>query len=193
MKNIPEEKAFYLKDGKIIASLEELYNTLAELEQSTFSYHVNSAKNDFYLWIKDVLKLENLANKLKDEKEKQRFIDLIKEELERQELERKKPNNKTVPRKKSPRQKISKNKETKSTTLAERLDMEIKKDIQDIKETEEQEFEKLHIEHENIDKKGFEIKELLKNNTPIIIRSLYFLMGLISGIILMFLYLRFLF
>ena len=66
----PEEKVFYLKDGRKLSSILELTEALESMAEDTFRHHVNEAKNDFSSWIKDVFKDEELAKDIKDIKDK---------------------------------------------------------------------------------------------------------------------------
>ena len=62
----PEEKVFYLKDGRKLKSLVELTEALESMSEDVFRHHVNEARNDFSNWIKDVFKDEELAKDIKD-------------------------------------------------------------------------------------------------------------------------------
>lgn len=59
------EQCFWTTDGKIIANLVELRDTLAGMTDEVFSYHVNSERNDFSNWIADVLDDRDLAQSIK--------------------------------------------------------------------------------------------------------------------------------
>ena len=58
------EMCFWLNNGPILKNLEELANALPEMSSETFHHHVNSEKNDFSSWIKDVIGDQKLANDL---------------------------------------------------------------------------------------------------------------------------------
>ncbi|MBR9691194.1 hypothetical protein GOV06_00235, partial [Candidatus Woesearchaeota archaeon] len=85
---IKKENYFLLKDGTIIRNLFELSKALDKMPEDTFSHHVNESRNDFYNWIKDVVKDSELAKKVlnaNSRKQMQKFIgekiqkDIIKE------------------------------------------------------------------------------------------------------------------
>jgi Fe2+ transport system protein B len=61
------EEYFYVHDGRILKNLDELKRELVNIDEATFSYHVNEQKNDFYNWIKGALKEEELAEKIKND------------------------------------------------------------------------------------------------------------------------------
>ncbi len=57
-------KEFYLKNGRIIRSLEELAREIKELDMETFLEHVNEERNDFENWVRDVIGDVVLAKRL---------------------------------------------------------------------------------------------------------------------------------
>lgn len=63
-KKVPEEKAFILITGGKIYSIRELADELAGMDDSTYYYHTGQGRNDFYNWVKEVFKMEELAETL---------------------------------------------------------------------------------------------------------------------------------
>ncbi|MEE9525181.1 MAG: hypothetical protein V3V78_01070 [Candidatus Woesearchaeota archaeon] len=61
---IKEENYFLLKDGTIVKNLFELSKALDKMPEDTFEHHVNESRNDFYSWIKEVVKDQDLATKV---------------------------------------------------------------------------------------------------------------------------------
>jgi hypothetical protein len=61
LADVPQEYVFWCCDGRILKNLRELCDALAVMSDDTFAYHVNAAKNDFYNWVRDVIKDETLA------------------------------------------------------------------------------------------------------------------------------------
>lgn len=57
----PEEKAFHLKSGQSVHSIQELLYYLPRMDDETFRHHVSETRNDFSLWIKYVFGSEKLA------------------------------------------------------------------------------------------------------------------------------------
>ncbi len=59
-----EDKAFVLKDGRLLKNLKELADALEHMSEDVFSHHVNSGRNDFSNWVRDVLNESELAEDL---------------------------------------------------------------------------------------------------------------------------------
>jgi hypothetical protein len=58
---LPEDKKFWLLDGRKISNLNELRNELEIMSESIFVHHVNDYRNDFSTWVKDVFDEKELA------------------------------------------------------------------------------------------------------------------------------------
>ncbi|HLF55099.1 MAG TPA: DUF5752 family protein [Candidatus Nanoarchaeia archaeon] len=77
LQNAQENQVFLLKGGRKIRNLHELVRELHRADEETFRYHVNEQKNDFANWIKDVLKDNVLATRVRNVKDKaamERFV-----------------------------------------------------------------------------------------------------------------------
>jgi hypothetical protein len=61
---VPEEHVFWCHDGRIFKSLKDMAQGLGIMSDDTFAYHVNSEKNDFSKWVREVIKDEKLASDL---------------------------------------------------------------------------------------------------------------------------------
>jgi len=46
---------FWVHNGQVLGDLVELKDALAKMDKETFLHHVNAMKNDFAVWVKDVL------------------------------------------------------------------------------------------------------------------------------------------
>jgi hypothetical protein len=64
LADVPQEHVFWCCDGQILKNLKELRDAFAVMSEDTFAYHVHAAKNDFYNWVRDVIKDEVLASDL---------------------------------------------------------------------------------------------------------------------------------
>ncbi|MCK5466699.1 hypothetical protein KAI56_04385 [Candidatus Parcubacteria bacterium] len=62
--NAQDESCFWVNNGPVLKNLNDLKKSLLTMSKDTFSYHVNKEKNDFAVWIKNVLEDETLSNKL---------------------------------------------------------------------------------------------------------------------------------
>lgn len=72
--NIQPEQCFWVNNGPILKNLEELADTLPQMNDETFHHHVNNEKNDFSNWIKDVIGDQKLANDLLSSRDKESAV-----------------------------------------------------------------------------------------------------------------------
>jgi len=63
-KKVSGDKVFFVIDGTTISSLKELVDSFGMMSDDVFYYHVTADRNDFANWVRDILKLEDLADKL---------------------------------------------------------------------------------------------------------------------------------
>jgi hypothetical protein len=71
------DQRFFVINGQIISRLNELSAALKSMDYDTYSYHVNNGKNDFSLWVSDVMLDKALATKLNKAKNKDDMAALI--------------------------------------------------------------------------------------------------------------------
>ncbi len=64
LSDVPEDKRFWVHDGPVLKDLDELGEALRDMNEETFRYHLNEAKNDFSNWVRDVIGDEKLAGDL---------------------------------------------------------------------------------------------------------------------------------
>jgi len=64
LADVPQEHVFWCCDGHILKNLRELRDAFAVMNDHTFTYHVNDAKNDFHNWVKDIIRDDTLAQDL---------------------------------------------------------------------------------------------------------------------------------
>lgn len=62
--DVAPEQCFWINNGPILKNIEELANALPSMNDESFKHHVNNEKNDFSLWINDVIGDKKLANEL---------------------------------------------------------------------------------------------------------------------------------
>jgi hypothetical protein len=76
----PAERVFWL-NGQSIKNLEELHSKLIEMDIDTYRSFVNSDKNDFATWIKEILKDEELSSMLKSSLKKDEYAAIIEQRI----------------------------------------------------------------------------------------------------------------
>ncbi len=64
LADVPQEYEFWCNDGRILRNLRELRDAFAVMNEYTFTYHVNDAKNDFCNWVRDIVRDDILAGEL---------------------------------------------------------------------------------------------------------------------------------
>ncbi len=62
--SVNDASCFWVNNGPILRNLKDLRDALLTMSKETFRYHVNEEKNDFAVWVREVLKDTALANKL---------------------------------------------------------------------------------------------------------------------------------
>ena len=58
------EHYFYLNNGKKLKNIAELMESLKDMDQDLFSFHVNEQHNDFASWIRNVFGKKELARRI---------------------------------------------------------------------------------------------------------------------------------
>ena len=65
LADVPDEKRFWLADGRYLKNLAELDAALVHLSPETFKTHTNGEKSDFANWVLDVMGDDELASNLR--------------------------------------------------------------------------------------------------------------------------------
>ena len=65
LHDIEGDKRFFGYDGHVIKNLDELAQYLNRIKEEVFQYHVNTGKNDFSNWVRDVIGDVKLADELR--------------------------------------------------------------------------------------------------------------------------------
>lgn len=76
-----DDQRFFMINGDVISRLSDLPDTISHLDDNTFSYHVNSERNDFSNWISDVILDAKLAEKVRKAKTKSEMAKVIRAAL----------------------------------------------------------------------------------------------------------------
>ncbi len=82
LRNVPPENCFWVNNGPIIGSLEALRDSLSQIGDETFSYHVNNEKNDFSTWISEVVGDKTLARSIARVKTKQTLVKRVADRID---------------------------------------------------------------------------------------------------------------
>ncbi len=81
IKDAPEDKRFWLCDGRVLKNCRDLEQALRTMSDGTYNYHVNGNKNDFHNWIKYVFKDTKLANDVKKSRNRVTAANKLKKKL----------------------------------------------------------------------------------------------------------------
>jgi hypothetical protein len=65
LSDVPEEKRFWVNDGRYLSNLEELKTALDGMTDETYLYHANETKSDFAKWVDEVIGDAKLTADLK--------------------------------------------------------------------------------------------------------------------------------
>lgn len=66
--NADDAHLFWVNGNGALRNLKNLADSLSQMSDETFAYHVNAEKNDFANWIREVLLDKKLATDLKSAK-----------------------------------------------------------------------------------------------------------------------------
>jgi hypothetical protein len=82
-KQAPPEKEFVLADGRHLKDIKELTMCFLTLDPGIFQHHVNAQfnKNDFAIWIAEVLEDKDLAAKLTPVLDQHQYARIIKDRV----------------------------------------------------------------------------------------------------------------
>jgi hypothetical protein len=81
LADVPDEKRFWLADGRYLKNLEELEAALAQMAPETFATHSNAEKTDFSNWVRDVIGDDKLAADLLKCKTRERAARIVTERV----------------------------------------------------------------------------------------------------------------
>lgn len=76
-----ESEKFYVCNGAVLSSLDDLLGELRVMDKETFSHHVGSKKNDFSSWVGSCLGDLILAKKLSKTKKKEAMIKVLEKKV----------------------------------------------------------------------------------------------------------------
>jgi hypothetical protein len=79
LAKVPDAKVFWCNDGQVFGDLGALAEGLERMSDETFCYHCNEAKNDFSIWVLEVIGDGELAKNLKTSKNRQQAYKQVKQ------------------------------------------------------------------------------------------------------------------
>ena len=81
VKRLSPKEYFYLHNGFILKTIEELYHTLSLMDKGLFNHHVTKDRNDFANWIYNVFEERELGRKMMKVKSKDAMMKLLKKHI----------------------------------------------------------------------------------------------------------------
>ncbi|MEM4755895.1 MAG: hypothetical protein QW594_02070 [Candidatus Woesearchaeota archaeon] len=63
---VTDDKIFFVIDGTTLSNLIELVEAFDRMSDDVYYHHVTSDRNDFAIWVADALKMQDLADKLRN-------------------------------------------------------------------------------------------------------------------------------
>src|SRR3989338_9389363 len=82
LAKVPFQVSFWLCSSDLLRSLSALFAALQKADDEVFRYHVNRDKNDFEVWIREVIKDKDLAREIARVKTKETLVRKITERVE---------------------------------------------------------------------------------------------------------------
>jgi hypothetical protein len=82
MTKVPQNLSFWLCTNENLRSLSDVSDALEKASDEVFRYHVNRDKNDFELWIRDVVRDKDLAREIARVKTRETLIRKISERID---------------------------------------------------------------------------------------------------------------
>jgi hypothetical protein len=76
------EQFFYTCDEAALKSAKEMLDWMRTTSQESFECHINSEKNDFVGWVKEILKDNILAKKLEKTEDREKIIEEVEKRIE---------------------------------------------------------------------------------------------------------------
>lgn len=82
LARVPFQVSFWLCTNENLRSLSDVYEALERASDDVFRYHVNRDKNDFEVWIREVIKDKDLAREIARVKTRETLIRKIRERVD---------------------------------------------------------------------------------------------------------------
>ncbi len=82
LARVPFQVSFWLCTNENLRSLNDVYEALERANDEVFRYHVNRDKNDFEVWIREVIKDKDLAREIARVKTRETLVRKIRERVD---------------------------------------------------------------------------------------------------------------
>ncbi len=82
LRQVKDDRAFRLHMGTSIRSLKELAEALDLMADRSFAHHVTGARNDFGIWIKDVIGDDELARSVAKLQNREAILKKVDDRIE---------------------------------------------------------------------------------------------------------------
>jgi len=80
--DLPKEHKFWIKNGKEVNNLTELYKSLIEMDEAVYKHHANKKRDDFAKWVDNVLGDTILSRRLKASTTKVEHVEQVKKRID---------------------------------------------------------------------------------------------------------------
>jgi len=81
LKSAPDNQRFWVNNGPVLKNLVELKDALKKVTKEQFDFHTKREGNDFANWVKDILHLRGLADKITKTKTRKDLVRTIENYL----------------------------------------------------------------------------------------------------------------
>ena len=82
LARVPFHVSFWLCTNESLRSINDVYEALERASDEVFRYHVNRDKNDFEVWIREVIKDKDLAREIARVKTRETLVRKIRERVD---------------------------------------------------------------------------------------------------------------
>ena len=82
LARVPFQVSFWLCTNESLRSINDVYEALERANDDVFRYHVNRDKNDFEVWIREVIKDKDLAREIARVKTRETLVRKIRERVD---------------------------------------------------------------------------------------------------------------
>ncbi len=81
LQDCGQDRVFWAKNGVTIKNLDELHIALKMMDEDSYKHHVNSERNDFVNWLRDVVNDDFLAKEMLKARNRESAIKKVSERL----------------------------------------------------------------------------------------------------------------